>query len=334
MNEEKRNYCVYKHTSPSNKVYIGITINPKQRWSANGKQYISNQHFTRAINKYGWNNFKHEILFDNLTINEAKSKEIELIAYYDSTNPLKGYNISLGGDIMSESTRKKLSKARKGKISDKRLELIRNNSRKINQYDLQGNLIKTWDCFRDIKDNLFPNATDSCIYNCCIRKNVKSYYGFQWRYADDCNDIGVYEKYNQEIYNKNRNKSICEISLIDGSIIKIYKSSKQAQKELGFQVSASVVNRQPLVHNRLFINLSDYDNKEYVKQRLKQAKHLKRTSSKFVEEIDEDGNVLGKYNSIKEASEILGISHYGIGEVCKGKNKTTAHGRMFRYSTY
>lgn len=108
MNEEKRNYCVYKHTSPSNKVYIGITINPKQRWSANGKQYISNQHFTRAINKYGWNNFKHEILFDNLTINEAKSKEIELIAYYDSTNPLKGYNISLGGDIMSESTRKKI----------------------------------------------------------------------------------------------------------------------------------------------------------------------------------------------------------------------------------
>lgn len=331
MDKEKRNYYVYKHTSPSNKIYIGITVNPKQRWGANGKHYIKNYHFTRAINKYGWNNFKHEILFDNLTINEAKSKEIELIAYYDSTNPTKGYNISLGGDIMSESSRKKLSEVRKGKFSDKKLELIRNNSRKINQYDLQGNLIKTWDCFRDIRDYLFSTADDSHIYNCCNRK-IKSYYGFQWRYADDCDDIDVYEKYNQETYNKNRNKPICEISLIDGSIIKIYKSSKQAQKELGFQVSASVVNRQPLVHNRLFINLSDYDNKEYVEQRLKQAKHLKRTNSKFVEEIDKDGNILGKYNSIKEASNILGISHYGIGEVCKGKSKTTAGGRMFRYS--
>ena len=41
--------------------------------------------------------------------------EIELIAKYDSTNRDKGYNISLGGNVPSEETRKKLSKANKGK---------------------------------------------------------------------------------------------------------------------------------------------------------------------------------------------------------------------------
>ena len=64
-----RKYCVYKHTSPSNKVYIGITINPKRRW--NKSHYKYNEHFNNAINKYGWDNFNHEILFSNLTIEDA-----------------------------------------------------------------------------------------------------------------------------------------------------------------------------------------------------------------------------------------------------------------------
>lgn len=327
-----KGYYVYKHTSPSNKVYIGITKNIKQRWGANGKHYIKNEYFTRAINKYGWNNFKHEILFDNLSINEAKQKEIELIAYYDSTNPSKGYNISLGGDIMSESSRIKLSNSLKEKgLSDKKLKMIRNNSRKINQYDLQGNLIKTWDCFRDIRDYLLPNADDSHIYNCCNRK-LKSYYGFQWRYFDDCDDINFYLRYDENSY-KSRKISVCELSITDGTIIKIYNSKKDAEKELGFQICASITNKSPLVHNRLFIKLKDYNDKEYINQRLKQIEHMRKGSSKAIEEIDKNGNVLGKYNSIKEASRILKISHYGIGEVCKGKNKTTAGGRIFRYST-
>lgn len=86
------------HTSPSNKVYIGITSQkPKTRWG-NGRNYSSNEYFYRAIKKYGWDNFKHEILFSNLSLKEAKAKEIELIAFYDSTNPEKGYNITSGGE--------------------------------------------------------------------------------------------------------------------------------------------------------------------------------------------------------------------------------------------
>ena len=61
-------YCVYKHTNKINgKVYIGQSMNPKDRWSRQGHQYKGCTYFYNAIQKYGWNNFIHEILIDNLT---------------------------------------------------------------------------------------------------------------------------------------------------------------------------------------------------------------------------------------------------------------------------
>lgn len=85
-------FIVYKHTSPSNKVYIGITkLNLIKRW----KGYINNTYFFRAILKYGWNNFQHEILYSELSEKEAKQIEICLIAYYNSTDH---YNKTKGGD--------------------------------------------------------------------------------------------------------------------------------------------------------------------------------------------------------------------------------------------
>lgn len=91
-------YSVYMHTSPSGKRYIGITKQkPEQRWGK-GRNYKSNSYFTSAINKYGWNNFKHEILFEVESLAEAKELEIQLIAHYKSDERKYGYNISKGGD--------------------------------------------------------------------------------------------------------------------------------------------------------------------------------------------------------------------------------------------
>lgn len=49
------------------------------------------------LKKYGWENFKHEILAKDLTLNEAIRLEIYYIQQYDSTNRMKGYNVSPGG---------------------------------------------------------------------------------------------------------------------------------------------------------------------------------------------------------------------------------------------
>lgn len=93
----EKTWFVYKHTSPSNKVYIGITSQkPIYRWR-NGLGYNTQPYFWRAIQKYGWENFLHEILFEGLSEDDAKEKEIELISFYQSWHPNFGYNVSLGG---------------------------------------------------------------------------------------------------------------------------------------------------------------------------------------------------------------------------------------------
>jgi len=86
------------HTSPSGKRYVGITKQkPEQRWGK-GRNYKNNHYFTSAIDKYGWDNFTHEILFQVDSLEEAKALEIESIAKYRSDEREFGYNISKGGD--------------------------------------------------------------------------------------------------------------------------------------------------------------------------------------------------------------------------------------------
>lgn len=111
-------FYVYKHTFPNNKIYIGITAqDPKRRW-ANGFGYKKQPYIYNAINKYGWNNIKHDILYSNLSKEEAENKEIELITKYKSNNVNFGYNVANGGNVIgtvSEKTKKQISKTLKGK---------------------------------------------------------------------------------------------------------------------------------------------------------------------------------------------------------------------------
>lgn len=104
-------WCVYKHTAPNSKVYIGITSkDPVRRWGVQGQGYKNNKHFWSAIQKHGWNNFTHEILIAGLSQEEACAKEIELINETKSYDHQFGYNVALGGqgNTMTEETKAKL----------------------------------------------------------------------------------------------------------------------------------------------------------------------------------------------------------------------------------
>ena len=96
--ETAKTWCVYKHTTPSGKVYIGIThhSNPNARFGKDGKNYSRSTVFWKAIMKYGWENISHEILYRNLSEKEAKAKEVELIRYYRDLGI--SYNMTIGGD--------------------------------------------------------------------------------------------------------------------------------------------------------------------------------------------------------------------------------------------
>jgi group I intron endonuclease len=111
---------VYKLTSPSNKIYIGIT---KQSIKKRLNDHVSeSKRKTRKINnafkKYPLKDWVVEIIFEHENFEIIKQKEIELIAFYDSVK--SGYNSSIGGEggngcIRSEETKRKLSESKKGK---------------------------------------------------------------------------------------------------------------------------------------------------------------------------------------------------------------------------
>lgn len=117
----KEKYCVYMHVFPNGKVYIGITSqSPSQRWR-DGNGYKA-QLVHRAIEKYGWENIQHIILFNGLSKQEAERKEIELIRIFSANNPNYGYNVENGGNCIgthSEQTKKKIAESNhRRKISE------------------------------------------------------------------------------------------------------------------------------------------------------------------------------------------------------------------------
>jgi len=97
--EEKREYCVYKHTSKiDGRAYVGITrVGVENRWRNGGIGYKNQKYFWHYVKKHGWDSLEHEVLFDNLTEEEATTMERELIAKWDLTNRNKGFNLDLGG---------------------------------------------------------------------------------------------------------------------------------------------------------------------------------------------------------------------------------------------
>lgn len=107
-------YCVYCHTIPSGRKYVGISCNPEKRWSR-GNGYSKNYLFSRAIKKYGWDNITHEILYEGLSLKEAKKIEKQLIADWKLTDSKYGMNLSGGGEgVLSVTTHNLMSKANIG----------------------------------------------------------------------------------------------------------------------------------------------------------------------------------------------------------------------------
>lgn len=211
------NYKVYKHTFPNGKVYIGITkLKPKYRWGHNGNGYYRHPFLINAIKKFGWDNIKHEVLFENLTRQEAELKEVELISLHKSNQRQFGYNIQNGGyskgkyneeTILKMSiikrgrkhtleSRQKLSKSLKGikkddewkrKISlgnkgKKRSLEVREMNSRVHSKAVQ--CIETGIIYKNAKEAahmLGYNNRGTNIQN-AVNREDKTAYKFHWRY--------------------------------------------------------------------------------------------------------------------------------------------------------
>ena len=117
---------IYKITNTiNNKIYIGQTTQTlKDRWrnyKYTGGEIAMRRPIIRAIHKYGFNNFKIEIIQDNiLNKDDLDSLEKYYIKFYNATNKDYGYNVELGGNGRGKhaaETKLKMSIAQQGKLN-------------------------------------------------------------------------------------------------------------------------------------------------------------------------------------------------------------------------
>lgn len=214
-------FTVYLHISPSWKYYVGITSakNVENRWGKNGNGYKT-QYFKRAIDKYGWDKFIHIIVRNNLNKEDATNLEKLLIEQLKSNESTYGYNISNGGEATFLGFHH--TEENKSKIAQRFAE-------EVDQYNLNGELIKSWKSMRDVEREL--NISASSIAKCCkgIYKTSK---GFVWRYNKEAFTKFDLKKYSQ----KSRMLKVKQYNK-DGVLLKIWDGISIAAKELNLGTS-------------------------------------------------------------------------------------------------
>jgi group I intron endonuclease len=190
---------IYKLTNTiNNKIYIGKSINLSHRLSshkyARGPLVVS-----RAIKKYGWKNFRVDILesFDHIEKDDLLQREAKWIKELDATNPLIGYNIlSFSSDCSGRKhTREELKKMRQPRSKQSKINITIGNQNKNNQPVKQlsiqtGEVIKIWDSVREACKHFRSNRLYSGLISmvCNHQTNSKgcpfrSAYGFKWEYV-------------------------------------------------------------------------------------------------------------------------------------------------------
>lgn len=86
----EKKYVIYYHKSPENKYYIGQTCQDVEKRWRRGASYKTEK-FASAIQKYGWDNFEHGILEENISKDKVDELEAYYIQLFNSVD--NGYNI-------------------------------------------------------------------------------------------------------------------------------------------------------------------------------------------------------------------------------------------------
>lgn len=325
----ERKWSVYMHINKINdKVYVGVAKGkPERRWGKDGCKYNGAQQvFANAIKKYGWDNFKHEILATNLTQREAWDMEIKLIAQYKSNckrykNPSFGYNMTDGGDGSSGFTH---TEATKEKMKENHADISGPNNphygtgKPVVQLDFDGNYISEYiSCIEASKQT---GITASAIYGCC-KGTYLSVGGFMWKYKDEYNPEEV-SRYIHPHFRQVVQLSMC------GEYIAEHDSMLLAEKATGVSKDAikQCCNGQSkFAGNFVWRDKDKYDPNE---------KFSYTPKFRAIVQLDLNGNFIAEYKQVKNASLETGIDSTHISSCCTGKRKSTGGFRWMYKEDY
>lgn len=188
-------------TSPTNRIYVGSTIDIEKRICHYKNTLAKSQtKLHNSIKKYGWENHTFEIVWAGLLIEMLKYETLIGFGF----NALDSYNLNcklpkFGEEynFVSEETRLKMSNWQIGrKMSDeaklkmkncklgKKLssehikKVIEKMKQPIIQLDKQDNFIREWPSAKDAAETL--NIKGGHISSCC-RGERKTCNGFKWK---------------------------------------------------------------------------------------------------------------------------------------------------------
>ncbi|MEY4457278.1 MAG: hypothetical protein RLY15_1542 [Bacteroidota bacterium] len=122
---------------------------------------------------------EYEILYESECIYSASRMELQL-------QKNLGYPVDITPYYKSYNNRKKGNETQRitGQFKKTREKAYKKTSKKINQLDLNGNFIKTFNSFREALRSL--NKSENLVkglWLCCNGK-TKTLYGYKWEYAD------------------------------------------------------------------------------------------------------------------------------------------------------
>ena len=193
-------FIVYMHINKmNNKKYVGIThLKPEIRWGKDGNGYKQCPSFWNAIQKYGWNNFEHNILFAGLSKEEACDMEIKLIHDLDLTNHDNGYNLSTGGDMKdgennpfyghthTEEVKEKIRESNRRRVwFEESKDKLRARKRSASQNAKRVMCVETGVIYECMKDAAEETGANLSKMSDVIHGRRKTAGGYHWKLLDD-----------------------------------------------------------------------------------------------------------------------------------------------------
>lgn len=297
-----KKWCVYEHLFPNGKRYIGITSKvPKNRWE-NGNGYTKEKQpvMYNAIQKYGWDNIEHNVLFKGLSMEEACEKEKELISLY-KTNCVRygddyGYNMTDGGEGKSG-----------GFVSEKSRELSRDRLLGKKGKDCPNSRIVVCDGveyesltqFKEL--NGYPKGNISGWLNGVVGM-PKKWYDKKLHYKDLGFDIVT--KYKSS---ENRNRRVVADGIVFNSMCDCAKHLEENTSTISLVLNNKVSPNDKILNSGL--RYEDEDSHEYKERSKYFTKELKCSIDDIV------------FNNLKSLADYIGEEKGTVWAWLRGKNK-------------
>jgi group I intron endonuclease len=315
----------------------------------------SNYDLHKAIREFGQENFKHEIIEDNIsTIEETNVAEMFWIKWYNSKAP-RGYNMTDGGEgvkrlKMSLESRNKMRLKKLGKklgphseihkqrlrVSNKGKKRSKENIEKnrishcfpILQYDANMNLIQRFNSIGEaskatkIKGYIIVNNAKLLLK--CDKKNK-----FIWRYENDTHRL----KHTQRI----KHMIVYQFDLL-GELINEYDviTYQELQKILNIPIG-TILNYCKCIYTR---NMNKYSyilsldkNIDVINIKNKILSLNKERVIRIrrcINQYDLNMNLIATYQSVDEAMRITNINYTSIISCAKLRYKSSG-GFIWRY---